>query len=127
MSSDRVRDGHRIAELLASELESGATPDALAVTDADPDVEPTPDGALAYRVRDERSDEALAAVFVQPDRAYVEFRAAPDAAAAAAEERGLRVRPKMVDPPRTIVFVADGAQVKWVLPAFEAALDADES
>lgn len=127
MSSDRVRDGHRIAELLASELESGATAAAFAVTDADPEVEPTPDGALAYRVRDEGSDETLAEVFVQPDRAYVEFRAGPDAAASAAEERGLRVRPKMVEPPRTIVFVEDGAQVKWILPAFEAVLAAERA
>ncbi|MFB6220549.1 MAG: hypothetical protein ABEH90_03835 [Halolamina sp.] len=123
MASDRVSDGHRLAELLASELESGATPDALAVTDADPDVEPTPDGALAYRVRDERSAEPIAEVFVQPDRAHVEFRAAPAAAADAAEEAGLRVRPKMVEPPKTIVFVEDGAQVKWVLPVFEAVLN----
>lgn len=124
MSADRVRDGHRIAQLLASELESGATPDVLAVTDADPEVEPTADGALAYRVLDEAADEVLAEVFVQPDRAYVEFRVAPDATAEAADERGLRVRPKAVQPPRTIVFVEDGAQVKWVLPAFEAAVEA---
>lgn len=123
MGTDRLTDGHRVAELLASELESGATPAALTVTDADPDVEPTPDGALAYRVRDERSDDLIAEVFVQPDRAYVEFRAAPDDAAAAAEEAGLRVRPKAVEPPRTIVFVEDGAQVKWVVPVFEAVLD----
>jgi len=123
VSEDRVRDGHRIAELLASELESGASPDALAVTDADPEVEPTADGALAYRVRDEGRDDAIAEVFVQPDRAYVEFRAAPDDAATAAEASGLRVRPKAVDPPQTIVFVEDGAQVKWVLSAFEAVLD----
>jgi len=124
MSADRVRDGHRIAELLASELESGATDDALAVTDADPEVEPTADGALAYRVLDERTDDVLAEVFVQPDRAYVEFRVAPDTAAEAADEAGLRVRPKAVQPPRTVVFVEDGAQAKWVLPVFAAALEA---
>ena len=124
MGAERVRDGHRIAQLLASELESGATDDALAVTDADPEVEPTADGALAYRVVAERADEPVASVFVQPDRAYIEFRAAPDTAAAAADEAGLRVRPKAVEPPRTVVFVEDGAQVKWVLGAFEAVLDA---
>lgn len=123
MSADRVRDGHRIAQLLASELESGATPERLAVTDADPGVEPTPDGALAYRVLDEQTEAVLAEVYVQPDRAYVEFRVAPDATAEAADERGLRVRPKAVQPPRTIVFVEDGAQVKWVLPAFAAAVE----
>ncbi|MEF8857572.1 MAG: hypothetical protein V5A38_01390 [Halolamina sp.] len=127
MGTDRLSDGHRVAELLASELESGTTPTALAVTDASPDVEPTPDGALAYRVRDEGSDDAIAEVFVQPDRAYVEFRVAPDDAAAAAEQAGLRVRPKTVEPPRTIVFVEDGAQVKWVLPVFEAVIDGNAS
>lgn len=127
MSTDRITNGHRIAELLASELESGATPEPLAVTDANPAVEPTPDGALAYMVRDERRDEVIAEVFVQPDRAYVEFRVAPDDAAAAAEVAGLRVRPKAVEPPRTIVFVADGAQVKWILPVFETVLDGERS
>ena len=123
MSADRVRDGHRIAQLLASEVESGATDERLAVTDADPEVEPTADGALAYRVLDEAADEVLADVFVQPDRAYVEFRVAPEATAEAADEAGLRVRPKAVQPPRTIVFVEDGAQAKWVLPVFAAALE----
>lgn len=123
MTTDRLRDGHRIAQLLASELESGASPDALAVTDADPEVEPTPEGALAYRVRDTEADEEIAAVYVQPDRARVEFRVAPAAVAEAAESEGLRVRPKAAEPPQTIVFVEDGAEVKRVLPAFDAALE----
>ena len=123
MSADRVRDGVRIAQLLASELESGATPDALAVTDADPEVEPTAEGALAYRVRAGGDD--IATVFVQPERARVEFSVAPAAVAEAAEEAGLRVRPKAAQPPGTIVFVEDGAQVKHVLPAFAATLGDD--
>lgn len=126
MSADRIDDGHRLAQLLASELESGASADAFAVTDADPDVDPTPEGSLAYRVRDTRSDEAIATVYVQPDRARVEFRAAPAAVADAATASGLRVRPKGAEPPRTVVFVEDGAQVKRVLPAFEAALAAGD-
>jgi hypothetical protein len=124
MTTDRLGDGHRIAQLLASELESGASHDALAVTDADPDVEPTPDGALAYRVRNATADETIARVYVQPDRTRVEFRAAPAAVAEAAEDEGLRVRPKAADPPQTIVFVEDGAQVKRVLPAFAAVIEA---
>ena len=126
MSTDRVRDGRRIAQLLASELESGASHDALAVTDADPDVEPTAEGALAYRVLDSRSEGTVATVFVQPDRTRVEFETAPAAVADAAEEAGLRVRPKASEPPRAVVFVEDGAEAKHVLPAFEAAL-AEES
>ena len=125
MVADRAADGIRIGQLLASELVGDG--DRLAeagVSDADPDVEPTADGALAYRVR--VGDDPLAAVFVHPERARVEFLANPDAAAAAAEEAGLRVRPKTVRPPRTVVFVADGARVKRVLPAFEAVVEARE-
>lgn len=125
MSADRITDGHRIAQLLASELESGASHDALAVTDADPDVEPAPEGALAYRVLDTERDERVATVYVQPDRVRIEFRTAPVAVADAAEEQGLRVRPKASQPPRTIVFVEDGAGVKRVIPAFGAAVAAD--
>ncbi|UIP00874.1 hypothetical protein Hbl1158_05825 [Halobaculum sp. CBA1158] len=148
MVEERTTDGVRIAQLLASELVGDRDRlAAVTVTDADPDVEPTPDGAPAYRVRvaDEgsRADDGiadrdrdsdrdsdgdsdpergstLAEVAVQPDRARVEFRIAPAAAAEAAEAAGLRVRPKAVTPPRTLVFLADGASVKRVLPAFEA-------
>jgi len=121
MVNDRLRDGRRIAQLLASEIEgdAGALAD-LTVTDAKPDVEPTVDGALAYRVA--RDGAAVAAVFVQPERARVEFRAGRDAAAAAASGAGLPVRPKASEPPRTLVFLPDGAAVKRVLAAFEAAI-----
>ncbi|GAA0192419.1 hypothetical protein [Halobaculum roseum] len=141
MVADRTTDGVRIAQLLASELVGDG--DALAavrVSDADPDVEPTTQGTLAYRVRLEDSDDGedgagaegsegagrpLAEVYVHPERAHVEFVVAPDAAATAAEDSGLRVRPKAVTPPRTVVFVEDGAQVKRVLPAFEAVVSSD--
>ncbi len=111
------------------------------MTDADPDVAPTPDGTLAYRVRlldgagagdadagDDAhgdADTAVAEVFVHPERVRVEFALAPDEAAEAAAAEGLRVRPKATTPPRTVVFVEDGAQVKRVLPAFVAAVDDD--
>jgi hypothetical protein len=137
MVEERLTDGVRIAQLLASEVEGGVG--ALAacrVSDADPDVEPTPDGALAYRIRredgtgdadgasdaDAAADTLVAEVFVSPDRARVEFVHAPDRAVAAAGDEGLRVRPKAVRPPRTLVFLPDGASVKRVLPAFEAVL-----
>jgi hypothetical protein len=140
MVRDRLRDGTRIAQLLASEIEGGSGHlDGLAVVDAEPDVEPTTDGALAFAVArgsgasdgDEATDDAasdgarvdperLVEVFVHPDRVRVEFRHAPDATAAAAEDAELRVRPKATRPPRTLVFLEDGAEVKRVLPAFEA-------
>ncbi|MFD1569413.1 hypothetical protein [Halorubrum laminariae] len=146
MDSDRLSDGVRIAQLLASEISGneGRLRD-LALADADRDVEPTTDGALAYRVvrdagetsdgedagddRETRDDEAtrdpeaVAEVYVQPDRVRIEFLTAVDAAADAAADTTLRVRPKAVRPPRTLVFVEDGAHVKRVLPVFAAVVD----
>lgn len=52
MVEDRITDGKRIAELLASEftgLQRGPL-DRVSVTDADRDAEPSPEGTLAYRV-----------------------------------------------------------------------------
>ncbi len=122
MAEERLTDGVRIAQLLASEVTGnhGRLRD-LSVTDADPDVEPTPDGALAYALVD--GSNRLGEVFVQPDRVRVEFRVAPDAAADAAGTAGLRVRPKATQPPRTLVFVESGAEVKRVLPVLEAVLE----
>jgi len=145
MVDDRLRDGVRIGQLLASEITGNeGSLRELALGDADPDVEPTPDGALAYRVvREGREGESggdgarlVAETYVQPDRIRVEFVAGsggdewddatgtPEIAADAAADAGLRVRPKAVRPPRTLVFVEDGAQVKRALSVFEAVVDA---
>jgi hypothetical protein len=146
MVRDRLRDGTRIAQLLASEIEGGSgCLAALSVVEADPDVEPTTDGAFAFAVAGDAGDAGdaggdgasdgdgasgdapeedpgrLADVFVQPDRVRVEFRRRPDAVASTAEDAELRVRPRATRPPRTLVFLEDGAEVKRVLPAFEAA------
>jgi len=124
MVEERVTDGTRIAQLLASELdgrEDGGFA-ALALTDADPDVEPTTDGAFAYAVDVERDGDAerLAEVFVHPDRVRVEFLAAVERAAERASEAGLRVRPKATEPPRTLAFVEHGAAVKRAADVVEA-------
>ncbi|SFG52486.1 hypothetical protein SAMN04488063_2305 [Halopelagius inordinatus] len=118
MVEDRLTDGKRIAQFVASEVEGHADL-RLCVADADPDVEPTADGAFAYRIASE-DEETVAEVYVQSDRARVEFVDAVEAAAEAADAEGLRVRPKAVRPPRTLVFVEDGAQVKWLLAALRA-------
>ncbi|MDB2280508.1 hypothetical protein PN419_12370 [Halorubrum ezzemoulense] len=134
MVTDRLADGVRIAQLLASEVTGNESRlRGLTVADADPDVEPTADGALAYRIVRERDgspdgdasaetdpDPTVAEVYVQPDRARIEAVAAPDAVADAAREVDLRVRPKAVRPPRTLVFVEDGARVKRALAVLEA-------
>lgn len=125
MVEERTTDGKRIAQLLSSEVsgreDSGLS--ALAVVNADPDVEPSSDGELAFEVS--RGDTVLAEVYVHENRVRVEFREGIDAAADAAESAGLRVRPKAVEPPRTLVFVEDGAEVKRATDAFVAVLKSD--
>lgn len=125
MVEDRLADGTRIAQLLASEVDGrtdGALA-ALAVTEANPDVEPTADGAFAYAIT--ADSERLAGVYVHPDRAHVEFSADHEAIVAGAELVGLRVRPKAVDPPKTLVFVEDGAEVKRAVAVLERAVQSN--
>jgi hypothetical protein len=128
MVEERIEDGTRIAQLLASELDGREDGNfaALALAEADPDVDPTADGAFAYavRVEGEGDEERLAEVFVHPDRVRVEFLQAADLAAERAGEAGLRVRPKATDPPRTLAFVESGAAVKRAADVFEALTDA---
>ncbi|NHN47263.1 hypothetical protein G9464_06580 [Halostella sp. JP-L12] len=142
MVEDSVADGRRIAELLASEVDGrvDGVLDRLAVVNPDRSVEGTPDGERAYDVEraiegtwedartrhapDETRGELLAEVYVHEDRARIEFREEQDAAAAAAGERDLRVRPKAVDPPKTLVFVESGAEVKRAVDVVEAVVEA---
>ena len=124
MVEDRTTDGKRIAQLLSSEVsgreDSGF--DALSVANADPDVEPSADGELAYEITYGDEATVLAEVYVHDDRARIEFREGVDAAAEKAKEVGLRVRPKAVRPPRTLVFVEDGAEVKRATDVLVAVL-----
>jgi len=121
MVEDRITDGTRIAALLSSEV-TGHERDPygrLAVTNANPDVEPTTDGAHAYDV--ELDGERFAAVYVQPERVRVELYAGLEAARAEAASRDLRARPVGGEPPRLVVFVPDGARTKRALDVFGAA------
>lgn len=136
MAEDRLSDGKRIAQLLASEIEGlGGVLESVGVVDADPDVEPTTDGAFAYAIasdaeatdREGEEPERIAEVYVQPDRARIEFIAGQEAAVDVAEEQSLRVRPKASRPPRTLVFVEDGAEVKRAVPVVKAVVEATES
>jgi hypothetical protein len=128
MVEDRLTDGTRIGQLLSSEIhgrESGPF-GRLRVVEAVEDVEPTEFGAFAFGIDlvgddvDEEGDgtieaddsRRLADVHVHPDRAHVEFAMGVDAAAEAGRREGLRTRPKAVQPPRTVVFVESGAEVK---------------
>ena len=98
----------------------------LSVTDADPDVEPSADGARAYDVTADGG--RLATVHVHEERAHVAFRQGQESALETAQEGGLRTRPKAVDPPQTLVFVESGAEVKRATDVLSAAWTAlDES
>lgn len=118
MTRHEITDGTRIGQLLASEIhghERGVV-GRLTVVEADTDVEPTADGAFAYGLSsDGGGNGRLAAAYVQPDRLRLEFETGVETALAAAERAGLRVRPKATEPPRTIVFVESGAEVKSAL------------
>lgn len=122
MVEERLEDGGRIAWLLASEIDGRDDGELsrLAVIDAKPDVEPTDDGAFAYGI--EADGERLAELYLQPDRVRLEFEAGHEAVVDAADREGLRVRPKAVVPPRTLVFVEDGGEVKRAVAIIEAAL-----
>jgi hypothetical protein len=143
MVRDEIADGERIARLLSSEVhghERGSL-GRLSVVDAEADVEPSADGDFAYAVAldagdgEDGSDGAetdasgdgdgrrIAEVYVHPDRARVEFRDGVEAAATVGEAEGLRVRPKAVEPPRTLVFVENGAEVKGALRVVRAVAD----
>lgn len=121
MVEERITDGRRIAELLSSELH-GRSDGALGpieVVEADPDVEPSPNGALAYRLT--LAGDPFGGVYVHPDRARIELRSGLEAAVEVATEAGLRVRPKAVEPPRVLIFVESGAAVKRAVDAVDAA------
>lgn len=128
MVTERVTDGRRIAQLLASELRGriDGPLGRVAVVDVR-DAEGTTDGAFAYGIAveeedDDGSDEEgedasadprrLADVYVHESRARLEVRERPETAARAGERAGLRVRPVAGDPPRTLLFVESGVGAK---------------
>ncbi len=117
MVEDRITDGVRIAQLLSSEFDGREDPplDSVAVVNADPDVEPSEEGTLAYEL--ERNGEPAAKVFVHPDRVRIELTDKIEAVERKAAESGIRVRPKAVRPPRVLVFVESGAEVKRAVDA----------
>lgn len=122
MVEDRVTDGRRIGQLLASEIRGRQRGPlgSLAVVEVR-DVEGSTDGEFAYGIA--LDGERLADVFVHENRARVEFRAELEAAAAAGEREGLRVRRKDTGARRTLVFVASGAEVKRAVDVLEAVVE----
>lgn len=127
MVERELNDGVRIAQLLSSELtgRQAGVFDRVEVTNAvaAEELEPTEFGERAYDMRFD--GERVGSVFVHPDRAHLELRANVDldAARERAADEGLRVRPKAVEPPRLLVFVENGVEVKRVIDVLAAALE----
>jgi hypothetical protein len=127
---DRITDGRRIAQLLASELD-GRADGALAhvaVVNADPEADPTPDGTRAYDVAVDGT--TVASVNVYPDRARITMSATAGAdverAIEDAETRGLHAE-RVSDPNGAAIVVDDGAAVKRAVATVAAATDAEKS
>ncbi len=123
MVTDRITDGKRIGQLLASEIhghERGGLGE-LEIVDADRGVEPTESGAFAFAI--ECDGDRIAEAYVHPDRLRVEFSSAVETVAEAGTQAGIRVRPKAVEPPRTLVFVESGAEIKALLRVVRAIAD----
>lgn len=126
MVEDEIRDGRRIAELLSSEVD-GREDAALARIELeviDEDADGTPYGEHAYDVTID--GDVLASVHVHEDRIHLEFRQGIETAAEGGEKLDLRVRPKATDPPRTLVFVERGADVKRAVEVILAAATVEE-
>ncbi|MFB6297510.1 MAG: hypothetical protein ABEH56_03205 [Salinirussus sp.] len=112
MVEDRITDGKRIAQLLASEL-TGLSVGPLgevAVVDADPDAAPSPGGTVAYGVAvgGERNGE----VRIHPDRAVLSLAVDAETVPEGAERRDGRL----------VIPVESGADVKQATDAVRAAL-----
>lgn len=114
MVKDTISDGRRIGQLLASEL-TGLNRGPLsevAVVDADRDVEPTPEGAFAYRVTADETEVAV--VEVTPETARLQLEDTP---AVVPERDDVTVEGKTV-------IAHSGAAVKSVVDVVEETLSA---
>jgi hypothetical protein len=123
-------DGQGLVRRLVAALDSREHLSIRDTADGDAEPDPTADGTLVttvHRASDD-NDDLLAEIYVQADRARVEFVAVPDIAANAAIEidADLRVRPKAVRPPRTLVFVETDGQANPAARVVEAVVDALE-
>jgi len=128
MVESEITDGRRIAELLASEID-GRDDDELAVlsvTDADRDAEPAVGGTQAYTIEADDGTR-IARVFLHPERIHIEFDGGQDVAIEAAARESLRTRPKATTPPKTLVFLERGADVKRGVRVVQAAVGALEA
>jgi hypothetical protein len=124
---DRLSDGKRIAELLSSELTGlAAGPlEDVAVTDANPDVEPTDEGPMAYGITYEGN--RVATVSVMPAVALLALEESiarsVDLAAVIAEVDHPDVAPGEADQ-STRLRIESGAGVKATVDVLRTVLSA---
>jgi hypothetical protein len=116
MVDSEIRDPDRIAALLRDELEGLEEPpfDTLTVEGGDR----TAPGTPTFTARD--GEGTVLKGTKGPDRFAVEVTRRPDAVAVAAEDAGLRARPKATTPPATVLLVPRAADVKGVIDALRA-------
>lgn len=121
MVDTEIKDGDRIASLLRAEIEGFEEAPFGEMTVEEVTGVESGSGDLnreAFGVR--YRGDVLFGVVVQEDRALLEFRSDNAAVRDAAQEEKLRVRPKATEPPRTLVFVERGADVKRVIDVLRA-------
>lgn len=120
MVDEEIRDPERIAALLRAEIEGLEDPpfDAYSVQSATETERP---GTPAFAV--ESGGETVLKATKGPDRLAVEIMSNPEAVAAAAEEAGLRSRPKATKPPATVLLVDRAADVKRAIDVLRASQD----
>jgi hypothetical protein len=123
MVDTQVHDGYRIAELLASEVtghEEALAP--LSVVDANPDVTPTEDGTVTYRISHAAVNNHIATVYAHIEHVRVVIRAAATVAAEAAADTEIYVCSNTDTQPSEQIdmIINDGAEVKRFLPVLES-------
>lgn len=135
MVEDRVTDGERIAQLLASELTGldVAPLDAVSVIDADSDVSPSSDGPVAYRIQ--YREEPVGEVRIYPDHARLRLTDPTDGNSSDIRERldesecsaGL-TSIEGESPSKSGIFVRipSGVAVKSAVDLIRETLDGDE-
>ena len=123
MVEDRITDGKRIAQLLASELTGLSTEslDRYGVENADRDAEPSSGGTFAYDVV--RDGEPVGSVFVHETSARIDLAVGDESAldAPPVDPDGLAVT--TTDDGRVRLHVEYGAAVKRAVDSLLAALE----
>lgn len=117
--------GPALARQLGDEVGAATGPlDSVRVAEVRDDPVPTADGTRCYAL--DGPAGRIAEVYVYPGRVRIEFSADPPVAAKAGERVGLRVRPKAVQPPRTLVFVESPDEIQAALDVIRTVVTAGE-